>query len=149
MSSVSPFTRALAYQSALHAQEIHQIRAAFSAMNGNGIITPKSSVPSRPSVKSVSSGGDRSPSRARPQTVSNNTPVRRSTAQPVAASSGGTNRVQRNMSAQAAERGVGVKRNRKAIANTQADKKGTDSTGMTSLATSGIDGKGLKINRIR
>jgi len=41
------------------------------------------------------------------------------------------------------------KRIKKAIANTQADKHGRDSARMTALETSGIDGKGLRINRVR
>ena len=152
VNSVSSFQQALNYQYAVIAKKKTQIRYVINELNRESIQTPEPIKP-QPIRRTSSAGGQgsrvkQSAQKGTPvqsstiqanqqQVTSNRTITPRQRTRTVASSSGNVRNTPQS------------RRIRKAIANTQADKRGRDSGGLTSLATSGIDGKGLKINRIR
>ena len=150
VDSISSFQKALAFQNAVQMKMKRQVRFALDELNSEAIETPEPIKPKlirRTSVAAPTGGSS----------------TQRSAQQRTPVSTGGTQVTQpqvtsgRTVTSQQRTRSVSgrtreviqSKRNRKAIANTQADKRGRDSGGLTTLATSGIDGKGLKINQIR
>lgn len=152
VNSVSSFQQALNFQHAVIAKKKTQIRYVINKLHSESIQTPEP-IKSQPIRRTSSAGGGSSrgeqsakrgtsaPSSSvqsnQQQVTSNRTITPRQRTRTVASSSGN------------AGNSTQSRRIRKAIANTQADKRGRDSGGLTTLATSGIDGKGLKINRIR
>ncbi len=152
---VSSFEQALAFENSVQMKMKRQIQYSLSELSNDPIETSQS-VKAKSSLSTtggsvqtsnnnkVKSSGSRSTrvqstntQTVKTQTSSNITINTKQRARNLT-SAGGSNRVVTR-----------TKRNRKAIANTQADKRGRDSGGLTTLATSGIDGKGLSINQIR
>jgi hypothetical protein len=152
VDSVSSFHQALNFQYAVLAKKKTQIRYTINELNSASIQTPAPIKPQPIRRASLAGGGSSrvgqsakrgtsAPSSSiqsnQQQVTSNRTITPQQRTRTVTSSSGN------------AGNGTQSRRIRKAIANTQADKRGRDSGGLTTLATSGIDGKGLKINRIR
>jgi len=152
VESVSSFHQALNFQRAVIIKKKTQIRYTINELNTKSIQTPAPIKPQPIRRASLAGGGSArvgqsakrgnpapsSPVQSNQQHISSNrTVATRQRTRPIAPSSGNTRNSPQS------------RRIRKAIANTQADKRGRDSGGLTTLATSGIDGKGLKINRIR
>jgi len=147
-TQVSSFQRVLAYEYNVHRKTGRQVSRALSALNKN-VDLPETPGLSRRGPSPNGGAG----AAARPRSANKSSQNRRTQSAPVSQPTSRRNatagRRMRNVSTGSSGGGITRKRNRKAIANTQADKRGRDSGGMTTLATSGIDGKGLKINQIR
>ena len=143
--TVSAFSQALTYQQSISIETTRRIHKAFNAMQGSAVDIPQGNI-ARPSRSTSAPSQTTRSTPARKQNVQSPTPASRNA--PVRSSH--DQEIRRRREIETAERQTyETKRNRKAIANTQADKRGRESGNMTTLATSGIDGKGLKINRIR
>jgi len=143
---VSSFTRALRYQLALRAKTHRQIARVFGELETTqqeqkAIASLESSAPAprinRASLASTSVSSSKSSYHRESRTQRADNDVERVVRSQTEQITPDRNRVDVEY------------RNRKEIANTQADKHGREAANMTSLATSGIDGKGLRINRIR
>jgi len=151
--------RALGVQLSVRSSVKRQIQKAFAGLNGNVSSRSRagsSAVASLAHVKPRAKlqNAVRQSARANDPKIRNSTPTpsrrRSQAAAPSRAKAAPPRKAGRSLgNSNRKVNAGGDARNRKSIANTQADKKGTDSGGMTSLQTSGIDGKGLKINQIR
>lgn len=140
VSSTSTFRQALAYQYSLRMKVKGQIQKAIGIMQGSG--DGAASAPDAPRVRPMQSSNGSGGSSSMQSQASR---ARRAQA----SSKSGNQSVSRPQSDVKRRRNVSSNRNRKAIANTQADKHGSEAAAMTSLATRSIDGKGLRLNRVR
>ncbi len=154
---VSPFRRALGLQISVRNSVKRKIARSFAELEGDGTNLGPAGSTSRVSFANPQAklrNVVRHSTRANQPQMKSSAPVPRQPAKRAQSPTPSRRLKSEKKSARSLARGrqvvaSGDTRNRKSIANTQADKKGTDSAGLTSLQTSGIDGKGLKINQIR